>query len=806
MLAAGTATNPLPGSGFAAGEGIALSSLPNGSLTEDDLIVGTDAPERLDGGIGDDTIRSEGGDDTVLGGEGDDLLDGGNDGDLLNGGAGNDTIRGFFGDDTLFGGEGVDELRGGPGSDIYWVSSGTDDHDVLIESRDFEGTDRVIAEMDYTLVGHFEELELTGNGNFRGIGNDLDNLLLGNVGNNTLDGGMGNDTLEGGMGDDLYILRDAGDVVSEARYAGDDTVHAYIETAAIENVENIALKMTQAANLFGNVLNNELTGNMADNAIFGGRGNDTLIGQGGDDTLNGGDGYDTMIGGDGSDTYVVTSGSRYYSRYGDRVVELDIHSGTDHVIAVNTNVDLRGEHVENISVTGSSSYLDVLANNLDNSIRITSVGQYIDVFGYGGDDRIVMTKDRSIDLYGGDGNDTLISGAGQDRLDGGAGADVMAGGLGNDSYFINDVGDRVIEAANGGNDTLFSTLDTNLAAALESLYLQGDARVGNGNAGDNRITGNNADNLLQGLGGNDSLFGDGGNDTLRGGAGDDTYYGGRGDDTYFIEDAGDLLRSEYSGNYYGRDTVIASVSVDFTQSYQDIENITLVGTDDIDASRYDGRYGTLSGTLRGNSGDNVLNGAARAVDTMLGGLGDDVYVVENKQDVVIEGFGAGDDMIRTSVDYALSAHVERLRLLGDAEVGIGNGLDNVIVGSGLGNTIAGREGSDTITGNGGNDTFVFDRALGADNIDTITDFLARDDQILLRSNVFAGLDRDADDHLRADNFHLGTSAGDANDHIIYDRDTGQLWYDADGSGAAAQQLFAVLSNQNALAADDFNIV
>lgn len=81
---------------------------------------------------------------------------------------------------------------------------------------------------------------------------------------------------------------------------------------------------------------------------------------------------------------------------------------------------------------------------------------------------------------------------------------------------------------------------------------------------------------------------------------------------------------------------------------------------------------------------------------------------------------------------------------------------------------------------------MFDRALGADNVDTIMDF----------------------NHSLGDRFILrgGGVAQDADDRIIYDRATGNLYFDPDGTGSAEQVLFAVLDNQTMIAADDFMIV
>ena len=92
---------------------------------------------------------------------------------------------------------------------------------------------------------------------------------------------------------------------------------------------------------------------------------------------------------------------------------------------------------------------------------------------------------------------------------------------------------------------------------------------------------------------------------------------------------------------------------------------------------------------------------------------------------------------------------------------------------------------------------------GSTNFDRITDFSAVDDRILLENAVFTRL---AAGGLAASLFVLGTQAQDANDRIIYQRATGTLWYDRDGTGAAAKVAFADLADGTALTAADFLVI
>jgi Ca2+-binding RTX toxin-like protein len=141
---------------------------------------------------------------------------------------------------------------------------------------------------------------------------------------------------------------------------------------------------------------------------------------------------------------------------------------------------------------------------------------------------------------------------------------------------------------------------------------------------------------------------------------------------------------------------------------------------------------------------------------------------------------------------------------------------------------AGNEGADGIDGRGGNDTiyglggfdFIIgglgnDRiTLGADldavyfnaklnartNVDRITDFKPGEDQIGLAKSIFKAVGSGS--VLKKAAFWTGTKAHDASDRIIYDKKTGSLYYDPDGTGAAAQIKFAILSNKAALTYKD----
>jgi serralysin len=115
--------------------------------------------------------------------------------------------------------------------------------------------------------------------------------------------------------------------------------------------------------------------------------------------------------------------------------------------------------------------------------------------------------------------------------------------------------------------------------------------------------------------------------------------------------------------------------------------------------------------------------------------------------------------------------------------------DDTLKGGGGNDWLLGSTGDDTLWGGAGADTFVFNSALNArTNVDTIADFSSRDDTIRIDNNVFKAL-TDAGTLARSA-FEVGSAADDPRDRIIYDKDTGALFYDADGSGAQAAVKFA----------------
>ncbi len=280
---------------------------------------------------------------------------------------------------------------------------------------------------------------------------------------------------------------------------------------------------------------------------------------------------------------------------------------------------------------------------------------------------IITGTEDTDELFGFNGqNDTIYGYGGGDILYGLSGDDWLDGGLGND----------ILEGGNGSD----------------------------------RLLGNVDDDFLYGEGGNDYLDGGLGNDTLSAGPDDDKLFGGDGDDDLFGDDGLDELNGGKGNDILHGD------------NWED----TLLGADG-DDTLYGGEgYDDLDGGLGkdvlygGDDGDRLTGGEG---DTLIGGAGNDYYLIQSDSSLIVENNGEGYDHVLSDRDFTLPEFFESLELVdGSAAIyGTGNQHNNSIQGNQQDNFLMGLGGDDNLYGGEGNDSL-----SGGDGNDWLLDIQGND--------------------------------------------------------------------------------
>jgi Ca2+-binding RTX toxin-like protein len=283
--------------------------------------------------------------------------------------------------------------------------------------------------------------------------------------------------------------------------------------------------------------------------------------------------------------------------------------------------------------------------------------------------------------------------------------------------------------------------------------------------------------LVVDVSGNDEFFGNNFVDLVQGGTGNDSISGFGGDDTLYGEAGSDLLVG-------------------------DLGDDTLDGGEGDDAVFYFGRPSEYSFYVR-------LDGAVEVTDNVEGGTD----VVLNVETFVFEFGGeltqadlfnpvkvyAGDDTITgTNSKNVLRGYGgnDTIKALGGNDTAYG----------GTGNdTVYGGTGNDTVTGGTGQDHFVFDTKPSSTNKDRIVDFNVKDDTIRLENAVFKV---GSNGTLKAGAFWSNNTgkAHDASDRVIYDKNSGVLYYDPDGTGSAKAVAFATISKNLSMTNKDIYVI
>lgn len=376
---------------------------------------------------------------------------------------------------------------------------------------------------------------------------------------------------------------------------------------------------------------------------------------------------------------------------------------------------------------------------------------------------------------------------------GGTGFTASGGGLGDTGTITS------LQILDTDGTTVLLTVSVSLAAQLLNDALDTVDR-GIGEMGEWLLSGNDT---LNGSADADEMHGYGGADRISGGAGDDYIDGGAGRDVFNGGAGFDVLSFQTPrwdvNALHG--IVLNAAAGTVTDAYGNAETFT----------RFESFRGTEFGDVMTGSSLNEQFMGLGGRDRIDGGGGFDE--VQFDRDVY------NDRSVGVTVNLTAGTAIDdlgRIDTLINIEAALGTDFADRLTGSAVANRLRGEDGNDVLNGRAGNDTliggagsdfFVFNTALNATtNVDIIDDFSAYTDQIWLDNAIFTTLT--ATGLLASTAFVSNWSglAADANDRVIYERDSGMLYYDSNGSGAGGRVAIAHLDAWLNLTAVDFTVI
>ncbi len=541
----------------------------------DDFLTGTEGPDTLEGGAGNDTIFGFQGDDHVDGGAGVDHLDSDGDNDTLLGGDGQDFLAGGTGDDVLDGGAGNDTLDGGEGNDTYVLAAGTGSDSVT----DSGGVDRVLLADGIDPSSVYLTRDVNSD-LVVGIKGTDDRLVLG-----------------GGLTPQVeFIQFNVNGTAVEYDAAAIEV--ALANQAPTAQADSASITEDSAAPVTGNVLANDSDP-------------------------------------DGATGLSVTDAGERQGLYGKLTLNAD---GTYSYSLVSSLAAVQALKAgETLTETFDYSMTDGGLNALEATAQLGITIQGADEAPSG---RRIIGTNRNDHLVGTDGDDTI---------DGRKGFDTMIGGKGDDVYYVDatrgrhdhghwwDCGrgrrghrtDQVVERANEGYDTVYSSASYILPANVEALHLLGSKGIdGTGNSAANWIEGNKGNNDLAGGGGNDLLQGGKGNDSLRGDTGIDVLQGGKGNDDLKDKDGSTV----FDGGR-GNDEMEGGASAGFFAGGRGNDELELGGGHDVIAFNKGDGVDRIEGECQ--SGVLSLGGGIRYEDLRLRKDGKDLILETGGSDRLV---------------------------------------------------------------------------------------------------------------------------------------------------------------------------
>src|SRR5687767_2369340 len=205
-------------------------------------------------------------------------------------------------------------------------------------------------------------------------------------------------------------------------------------------------------------------------------------------------------------------------------------------------------------------------------------------------------------------------------------------------------------------------------------------------------------------------------------------------------------------------------------------------------------------TINGLAGNDTINGGSGGSDVVNGGDGRDSLQFMTATGAVVVDFVAGTAGTTsfTNIEKVVTGDFND-QLTGDASA------QNLTARAGM-DTLAGGGGNDTLWGGADADTFIF-REMGTANADAIGDWTSGQDTLLLDGAIMTALGASGDFTAGDARFWASSTgaAHDADDRIIFNSTTRQIFYDADGNGSGAAQLIATLQTGATLVATDIAV-
>ena len=718
-----------------------------------DTIIGSSGSNKIYAYEGNDTVNAGSGHDTVYGGAGHDKLYGESGNDTLIGGEGNDKLYGERSNDILDGGTGNDYLNGDEENDTYIYRRG--DGSDVIQEDDIKGDDTDILRLEDLNKEDIADIIKSGNHltiKFKDTDtvsgdqirfNDWFRTHSDNKYNKKIEGiefadgskwttgsiesrinlygGEGNDTIIGSSGSNKIYAYEGNDTVNAGR--GNDTV-------------------------YGGAGHDKLYGESGNDTLIGGEGNDKLYGERSNDILDGGTGNDYLNGDEENDTYIYRRGD------GSDVIQEDDIKGDDTDIL--RLEDLNKEDIADIIKSGNHltikfkdtdtvsgdqiRFNDWFRTHSDNKYNKKIEGiEFAD-----GSKWTTASIESRINLYGGEGNDTIIGSSGSNKIYAYEGNDTVNAGRGNDTVYGGAGHDKLY--GESGNDTLI------------------------GGEGNDKLYGERSNDILDGGTGNDYLNGDEENDTYiyRRGDGSDVIQEDdiKGDDTDILrledlnkEDIADIIKSGNHLTIKFKDTDTVSGDQirfnDWFRTHSDNKyNKKIEGIEFADGSKWTTASIERFRVVHGSGDDDVLTGTS-AKENIYGYDGNDT----------ISG-GSGNDVIT-----------------GDAG-------DDVIDGGSGNDRIIGGKGNDILSGGEGSDFYIYTAGDGSDIINEVNDLNSKSlntDTLFLKGIVPDGINKivRTEDDLK---IHILREGSD--DDIITVKD----WYNTEGN--VNRKIEKIVFNEN----------